>query len=92
MKTNHSAEEITSENIALAIGWYQANQSELRSFLPFETPGVTFKKGWIIRLESMICLWASEKLALYLAEIYIHRPLRLIVQGMKSAAKAEHSS
>lgn len=97
MKTDHSAEEITSENIDLAIGWYQANQSELQSFLPFETLGVTVGKGWIIRLESMIGLWESEKLALYLAGIYIHRPLRLIVKGMKSAAhdaaaKAEHSS
>ena len=99
MRTDNSGKEVTSESVNLAIAWYQANRSELQSFLPFKSPGVTFGKGWIIRLERMIGLWESEKLALYLAGIYIHRPLKAIVKGMRSAAhdavadaKNEHSS
>lgn len=99
MRTDNLGKEVTSKSVNLAINWYQTNRSELQSFLPFKSPGVTFGKGWIIRLERVIGLWESEKLALYLAGIYIHRPLKAIVKGMRSAAhdaaadaKAEHSS
>lgn len=69
-------------HINAAIVWYRKHKEAISQTLPIASPGRIFTPGWANTMERYIALWEAEKLGIFLAVAYIHRPLSIVKETL----------